>query len=215
MDISYISLLIETKILDEAIQELIKDMKSTQHGDRTNPLYALMKDWHVEGGVWKHTLIALQSLPELVTKLDQEFEGGEFSRLYKEYLPHIRAAVLYHDVGKLVTQEPSKKRVGSFSFPGHAGGGNFIAQVLDKYGLKTNTLVAQLAGEHHITPADVPALKAEGWDNEQLMLLAIIKAADSMAVGPKDAKTAIDHIIPFLQAAGFNKKGADSNATEK
>ena len=186
---------IEEDCVDESIQELIRDMKATQHGDRVNPFYELMKDYHKEGGVWKHTVIALEALPVLSKALTKEFNDQEYTLLYDAYKNELRSAALYHDIGKLVTQTPSKTRPGSYSFPGHQEG-KVVAEVAEQYGISLSPMVKGLIAHHHDSPEQASKLPVES-----LKLLIILKAVDNIAVGPRTEAEAIDHIRPFVATA--------------
>lgn len=179
--------LVEEGCVDESIQELIKDMKATQHGDRTNPFYELVKDYHKEGGVWKHTTLALYALPEVAEAL-----GPEFEAVYADNINDLRAAVLYHDIGKVATQVSSTSRTGSYSFPRHSAE-DVLDQVAVEYGVVLSPIVRKLVAHHHDSPEQFKQLPAEFQK-----LLAILKVADNMAVGPKDVTTAVAHVKPFL-----------------
>lgn len=179
---------VDSICLDESIQELIKDMKATQHGDRTNPLYELAKDYHKEGGVWKHTLLALQALPEVASAL-----GPDFYDIYLSNVNDLRAAVLYHDIGKLVTKTSSKTRPGSYSFPQHSAE-DIMDSMAVHYGITMSPIVRRLATHHHDSP-DLFKKLPEDFQK----LLVIVKAADAFAVGPTDVASAIEHVRPFLK----------------
>jgi 23S rRNA maturation-related 3'-5' exoribonuclease YhaM len=179
--------MIEEDCVDESIQELVKDMKATQHGDRVNPFYELVKDYHKEGGVWKHTMIALRALPEIASVL-----GPEFEEVYADNINDLRAAILYHDIGKVATQTPSTSRVGSYSFPQHSAE-DVVDKVAVEYGIALSPIVRKLVVHHHDSPEQFKQLPAEFQK-----LLAILKVADNMAVGPKDVSAAVAHVKPFL-----------------
>jgi len=193
-----ITQLIDTFTLDESVQELIRDLKRTQHGDRTNPVYDIISDHHMEGGVWKHTKLALDSLPKAAQALADHLDDPEYMKIYDEFKQHIRAAALFHDIGKISTQQPSKKRPGSYSFPGHTNM-DLVNELFDAYDIKTNALVAELVAHHHDVPSDMADL-VDDWDDAQFVMLMILKVADNMAVGPRGANDAIKHVHPFLVA---------------
>jgi len=188
---------IDSLVFNESIQALIRDMKATQHGDRTNSFYDLLSDYHQEGGVWKHTLLAIQSLPAIAAELATMFNDQQFQELYDEFKNDLRVATLYHDIGKLSTQEPSKQRLGSFSFPEH-GAKDIVKTVINKYGLTMNHRVRNLVTSHHASPAEFQALKAVGWSDADLKLLVMLKAVDSIATGPKGIVSAVAHVTPFV-----------------
>lgn len=203
MKIQDVLFLIDAKALDESVQELIRDMKATQHGDRTNRLYDLLQDYHLEGGVWKHTKLAIDVLPEVAKALSDSTDDPVYQEVYDEYLHHLRAAALYHDIGKVATQEPSQKRPGSYSFPGHTEE-DLVSELLAAYDIETNQLVQELVSHHHDTPAEVAALD---WDDDQIAMLMILKAADNMAVGPRGVHSAITYVMKFIDAKGEEGPG--------
>jgi len=183
---------IEESCVNESIQELVRDMKATQHGDRVNPFYELVKDHHKEGGVWKHTSIALDSLPEIAHLLSEVLVDPEYEQLYGEFKNELRAAILYHDIGKIVTKVPSSQRTGSFSFPGHADEAT-VGLVASEYDLSIAPLVKWLIVHHHDSP--VQTAKIQG---DNLKLLILLKAVDAVAVGPKTGAEAVDHVRQFV-----------------
>lgn len=184
--------------LDESIQELIKDMKATQHGDQTNPLYDLLQDYHIEGGVWKHTKLALDALPEVAKGLADTLNDPSYQEVFDHNKNDLRAAALYHDIGKIGTQVPSKKRPGSYSFPQHAQE-DIVRKLFDDYDITPNKAVVELVSHHHDSPTEVAKLD---WSDDKIKMLMIIKAADSMAVGPRSAFSAIKHVLDFVNAMG-------------
>jgi len=190
--------MIEAGALEESIQQLIKDLRATQHGDRTNPAYDILQDYHMEGGVWKHTKLALDALPKAAKALADYLDDPKYTEIYDEFKHHLRAAAFFHDIGKIATQEPSKRRPGSYSFPGHAEE-DLINDLLDEYDIETNQLVAELVAHHHDVPSDLAELVGD-WDEAQLIMLMILKVADNMAVGPRGVGDAIKHVHPFLVA---------------
>ena len=198
MQIKNIIVLIENEVLFDSIQDLIKDLRAVQHGDRTNKFYDLTHDHHSEGGVWKHTKLALEALPSVAKALSVEFNDQEYVELYDRYVNELRAAVLYHDIGKLVTQKPSKSRPGSYSFQNH-GELSVVQKAFNEYGIEPSELVLNLVSHHHDSPSDFMSLN-QTWSKETLKLLIILKAADSIAVGSKEAHTAIEHVKPFAVA---------------
>lgn len=186
--------------LDESVQQMIKDMKSVQHGDRTNKMYDILSDYHMEGGVWKHTLLAIEALPKIADMLSTATEDTIYNDVYAKHINDLRAAALFHDIGKLGTQEPSSKRPGSYSFPKHSKQ-EIIKTLFDKYDIQPSQLVNDLVAGHHYSPAEVSALLSSGeWSAEKVALLMILKGSDNMAVGPRGVHAATTHVAKFLQA---------------
>lgn len=196
MRVEEIAYLIDVDIIAESIQQMIKDMKSTQHGDRTNPVYNLLKDYHIEGGVWKHTKLAIDALPEIAQGLTDALDDPQYLELYNRYKNELRAAALYHDVGKLGTQTPSQSRAGSYSFPGHSDT-SIVDALFDKYDITPGALTRELVLHHHDTPAQVAALLEGDWDSDRANLLLILKGVDRLAVGPKGIDQAVAAVVEF------------------
>ena len=192
--------MIDADVLDESIQQMVKDMKATQHGDRTNKFYDLINDYHIEGGVWKHTKLAIEALPEIAKGLDSATKTDTYSKLFDTYKNQLRSAALYHDIGKIATQEPSSSRKGSYTFPEHSKE-KIVKELFVKYGVTPDPIVSELIAGHHLSPADVTnALSAGTLDQEKVDLLMILKGADNMAVGPKGSHSAVSHVAKFMDA---------------
>lgn len=195
MQVQDIFSLLNECVIGESIQQMIKDMKKTQHGDRTNPLYELLKDYHVEGGVWKHTKLAIEALPDIAKGLSDALDDPEYLALYDQNKNELRAAALYHDIGKLSTQKPSKSRKGSYSFQGHSDQ-EIIDSIFALYNIKPSVVAKNLVLHHHDTPAEAESNFAN--DTTGLKLLMIVKGVDRIAVGPKTLSAAIEGMVSFL-----------------
>jgi HD-GYP domain-containing protein (c-di-GMP phosphodiesterase class II) len=185
---------IEVETQTESIQQLVKDLHSTQHGDRTNPAYQLFKDYHKEGSVWKHTRLAIESLPEISKALSEAFQDPDYERLYGDFIHVLRTAALYHDIGKITTQKPSTSRTGSFSFPEHQKE-EIVDKLFAQYDIEPLESVKLLVVHHHDSPEDFKKLD---WNSDMKKLLIILKAADNFAVGPTDIASAVEHVRPFV-----------------
>lgn len=186
---------IEFEMQNESIQELIKDLHATQHGDRTNPAYQLLQDYHKEGSVWKHTRLAIESLPEISKALSEAFQDPDYERLYEDFIHVLRTAALYHDIGKIATQKPSLSRTGSYSFSGHSKE-EVVNKLFAQYDIEPLEAVKLLVVHHHDSPEDFK--KLDSWNSDMKKLLIILKAADNFAVGPTDIASAVEHVRPFV-----------------
>jgi len=184
--------------LDESIQQLIKAMRATQHGDRTNEFYDITQDFHMEGGVWKHTLLAIDALPTVAKGLANALEDPNYVEVYNKFKNTLRSTALYHDIGKITTQVPSKKRTGSYSFPQHSAK-EVVTKAFDTYDISPDSFVVELVSHHHDSPAEVNTLE-NYWDKDQIKMLMILKAADNMAVGPRGSYSAVNHVVKFMIA---------------
>jgi hypothetical protein len=182
--------------LEESIQDLIRDMQKTQHGDRSNRFYDVLGDTHIEGGVWKHTKLGVAALPEAAEQL-----GPDYVAVYNRNLHLLRAAALYHDVGKLVTKKPAKNREGVFIYPGHDAR-QAIQSVLAKYEITVTNELLELITQHHVSEKDIPALRRSGFTDEQLKMLVILKTADLVATGPRGVASAVGQLARFRDAVG-------------
>ena len=187
--------------LEETIQQMIADLKATQHGDETNPLYDVLTIFHLEGGVWKHTKLAVDALPNVARDLSANLNDPEYQELYNKHLNTLRSAALFHDIGKIATQTPSTKRPGSYSFPEHPSE-EVVDKLFQEYDITPSSAVRDLVVHHHDSPKDISALRDQGWESEALKLLIILKAADNVAVGPRGTASAVQHVRPFVDAMG-------------
>lgn len=179
-------------VLDESIQAMIKDMQLTQHGDRTNRMYDLLSDFHMEGGLWKHTKLAIDALPEVAEVLG-------VTDVYEKHKNTLRAAALYHDIGKIATAKPSGTKPGVSTFPQHDTRA-VIQQAFQLYDVSPSVEVLDLVANHHASEKDLQQLKQAGWSTEKLQILLILKAANLKATGPRGAVSAVAGLAPFKAA---------------
>ena len=189
--------------ITESIQKLIKDLKKTQHGDRTNPLYDATKDFHTEGGVWKHTIRAIESLQDILNRLK-----GKYPQVSDLDVHKLRTAILYHDIGKIGTQTPysgdKPERQGSYSSKGH-GEKDIVDELFKKYELTVSDDIRDLITGHHFNPNQFKEFYEDKGFTEALYLI-VIKIADSMSTGNKSYQQAYDHVLPFMQQISGQKE---------